>query len=724
MINTIFYFPESLTFDQYLDALNSNTDDGIASRTIVFAKQQGKIYNNGKIYGTTYSDVQNLIEQNRYDDEEVRAAIEQLKRDLQSESEAIDLQGQRYLALAGRVKTVEDHGYVNESEILTAVAGEIDGSTQKSSIRNKVNNVAKEASAALFTEVSDQNDNITAQSIVNAITSNSTAKANLASSFNSGDNTMWANVVTQTDLNSATSALYAALQNKANDSEVVKKASIIASINSSGESNVSINADKIQLNGTAVANCLMAAQAVLGGFTIENSKLSNSAVEFNADGSGYLAAGAIKWTSAGALDINADGLLLDVEHPWTWAQWFGNNTPVKGLAAFGIVGDYSNLKYKASYNFDTNEFIYTSALTDPDADLPSDPKEATRTMANGFSSAIFDASGFGIGLLNPKAIDVQHLQDEVSQYTGATGTSLIEMGTNQIHPHANLHAVLFDHRYHSIAKECTSGLHIDNHTDIGGSLLVEKNVHVPDGDVTAESFKIYGGTSAQFLKADGSVATLKTINGNSLEGTGDIVISDGGSGNYLPLTGGQLTGDLTVYNSNAQVVSVSGKTADTTSLAGGSITIETATSGTPLKAKSCLDHDQLYFSNQDVKGTSITYNSVTSGSFIKSGGTSSQFLKADGSVDSNTYLPVVNGTVSVSPGNMDVYSSEQPGDITTVFDAKSSQKVVFEGGSTYYFDNSVQAGSFVKLNATSDEVLMADGSTMTLAQLKAALDAI
>lgn len=35
---------------------------------------------------------------------------------------------------------------------------------------------------------------------------------------------------------------------------------------------------------------------------------------------------------------------------------------------------------------------------------------------------------------------------------------------------------------------------------------------------------------------------------------------------------------------------------------------------------------------------STTTNSITANAFIKSGGTSSQFLKADGSVDSNTYL--------------------------------------------------------------------------------------
>jgi hypothetical protein len=46
------------------------------------------------------------------------------------------------------------------------------------------------------------------------------------------------------------------------------------------------------------------------------------------------------------------------------------------------------------------------------------------------------------------------------------------------------------------------------------------------------------------------------------------------------------------------------------------------------------------------------------------------------------------------------------------------------GGASYQFDGGVHASSFVKLNATSDEVLMADGSTMTLAELKAALAAI
>ena len=45
-------------------------------------------------------------------------------------------------------------------------------------------------------------------------------------------------------------------------------------------------------------------------------------------------------------------------------------------------------------------------------------------------------------------------------------------------------------------------------------------------------------------------------------------------------------------------------------------------------------------------GVTTFYDSVTASSFIKSGGTSSQFLKADGTVDSNAYLPLTGGTLT------------------------------------------------------------------------------
>lgn len=56
-INSIFYFPESLTFESYLSQLNSGS---IAQRTIVFAEAQQAIYKNGVQYGI--SDIEKLKE--------------------------------------------------------------------------------------------------------------------------------------------------------------------------------------------------------------------------------------------------------------------------------------------------------------------------------------------------------------------------------------------------------------------------------------------------------------------------------------------------------------------------------------------------------------------------------------------------------------------------------------------------------------------------------------
>ena len=47
MINTIFYYPTSLTFEQYQNRLSDPGEDGISNRTIVFAHDQKAIYKGG-----------------------------------------------------------------------------------------------------------------------------------------------------------------------------------------------------------------------------------------------------------------------------------------------------------------------------------------------------------------------------------------------------------------------------------------------------------------------------------------------------------------------------------------------------------------------------------------------------------------------------------------------------------------------------------------------------
>ena len=85
-----------------------------------------------------------------------------------------------------------------------------------------------------------------------------------------------------------------------------------------------------------------------------------------------------------------------------------------------------------------------------------------------------------------------------------------------------------------------------------------------DGNAKATSFIKDGGTSAEYLMADGSVTSgagggvTKIIAGTGVTispvgGTGDVTInaSGGGGGSFLPLTGGTLSGNLTITKSSA-----------------------------------------------------------------------------------------------------------------------------------------------------------------------------
>ncbi len=188
--------------------------------------------------------------------------------------------------------------------------------------------------------------------------------------------------------------------------------------------------------------------------------------------------------------------------------------------------------------------------------------------------------------------------------------------------------------------------------------------------------------------------------------------------NYLPLEGGTMAGPIT-YGNNTE-----GKYEFFSQGLIFSIGAARYAEGVSIGLDEGLPYIHFFWRGGQLIGTEITRTNVTSGAFIKREGTSAQFLKADGSVDDNAYLPVVNGTVSVSSGDMDIYSAGQQGGFATVFEAKESQDVVFMGSPSYLFDGDVHASAFIKTNGTSDEVLCADGSVKTLSELKAALNAI
>ena len=79
-------------------------------------------------------------------------------------------------------------------------------------------------------------------------------------------------------------------------------------------------------------------------------------------------------------------------------------------------------------------------------------------------------------------------------------------------------------------------------------------------------------------------------------------------------------------------------------------------------------------------GTAKFASSVTAGSFIKSGGTSTQFLKADGSVDSTTYVPT-SRTITINGTSQDL-SADRTYNVGTVTSVTASSPLFSSGGTT------------------------------------------
>lgn len=296
---------------------------------------------------------------------------------------------------------------------------------------------------------------------------------------------------------------------------------------------------------------------------------------------------------------------------------------------------------------------------------------------------------------------------------------------------------------------------------IGGALTTSSTATIGGdttitGEITATKLIKSGGTSAQFLKADGSVDSNTYATSSSL-------------GSYLPLSGGTLTGDLTCQTkvtSNAFIVperdgflKADGTIDDSTYLkittngtVAGNLTANGfiksgGTSSQFLKADGSVDSNTyalssalssyLPLSGGTLTGALTCQAAVTASSFIKTNGTSSQFLKADGSVDSNTYVTTSQLTNALSGIDLSGYISNDGGSIYNgdyYLSLQGSGIVLghLEGQATLALTpinrnlgisaraleiscattigNSVTATSFVKSGGTSNQFLKADGS--------------
>ena len=185
------------------------------------------------------------------------------------------------------------------------------------------------------------------------------------------------------------------------------------------------------------------------------------------------------------------------------------------------------------------------------------------------------------------------------------------------------------------------------------SVKFVSNINV-DGNITSDSFVKEGGTSSQFLKADGSIDT-------NTYSTSAGTVGGSGADNRLPKfsTGGNNVENSTISDDGTDVSLSEGrillndttfnqiKSSGNTQYVGttnGVNTLKIGTSTTGWKSVT-TDSGSSEWKNGGTSAASLNHTngnmtlegSLTADSIIKDGGTSSQFLKADGSVDSTTY---------------------------------------------------------------------------------------
>lgn len=155
-----------------------------------------------------------------------------------------------------------------------------------------------------------------------------------------------------------------------------------------------------------------------------------------------------------------------------------------------------------------------------------------------------------------------------------------------------------------------------------------------NGDFTAvgalrgSSFIRDGGTSSQFLKADGSVdSTAYTTNTGTVT---SIALATGTTGTDVNVSGSPITSSGTI-----------------------TLNIPTA-SGSARGLLSSTDWTTFNNKQAALNGTGFVRMSGTTVSYVT--GSSSQFVKADGTLDSNTYLTSVSNITGTAQGSMRLHS--------------------------------------------------------------------
>ena len=156
-------------------------------------------------------------------------------------------------------------------------------------------------------------------------------------------------------------------------------------------------------------------------------------------------------------------------------------------------------------------------------------------------------------------------------------------------------------------------------------------------EITAVGFKTSTGTSSQFLKADGSVDS-----NTYLTSAGTVALAQGLTGSPS-ITINNVTGANGTFSGN--ITAVNGTFSGDVSIA-GTITYDDVTHVDSQGIGTFREGIDVLAGGANIVGP------TTATSFVKTGGTSSQFLKADGSSDGTAYISAIGiSSAGTSIGN-------------------------------------------------------------------------
>ena len=291
-------------------------------------------------------------------------------------------------------------------------------------------------------------------------------------------------------------------------------------------------------------------------------------------------------------------------------------------------------------------------------------------------------------------------------FPNATGTIALTSNLSSYVPYtgatANVNLGLFDLYAQNILATDTSGNWLSALTRDGGTAI---------GVLALKS-----GGFTNYLQPIATVSSARTWTLPDASGTIALTSDIPSLTGYVPYTGATTNVNLGTFDLTADVIT--GATGSFAS-SGGSDTFainHSSGSGIALNITKGGNGEGLYINKTSGSGNAATIiGTLNATTLVKSGGTSSQFLKADGSVDSSTYLttsaaastylPLTGGTLTGAlNGTSAVFSS------TVQASAYRLTGMTAGAGALYWSSDRVTLANY---NATGLVVIEANGGTIT-----------